>query len=277
MAGGVEAKAQHLMQVSREHYGDLGVPYVEEWYSTMFEPFYVMPTEARFDYAITNLTRVIQRLSVSGGDSSDPVTDSPIDPNEELTKINSVSDELVEWTGDAAETFRDHVKTPFPAKVGSMFNVACVLKGALEAEAAMWRQIDADVHELLDNAIASVESLDDCDPKSGTTAIGIVLAIASIPVTGPAGATVLAALAAGNTIVQGGIEQDTGGNEPMTILPKVKEGVEKIKRDIVDAETLIKDALTGITDWMSGNADKYTFQRGRVGLDNGPGGLGNRR
>lgn len=265
-----------LLRKSREYYGDLGVPYDEAGISSYLDTFRDMPVETDFDSLVQGTADTRARLSyngLAGGDANDPLGDT-VNANVALGGVESVADELDEWRGEAASSFRDNVKIPFRFVVPNMFIAACVIHGAATAQQAVWREANKNVREILENAINAIDSLDDCNPDEFTATVTVIASIASIPVTGGATgfAVALAGVKAANDIAKNGKSFNTGSGEPMNILQNTKAALDQVISEVNDGEDKVRKALDGVTGWMTGSPDQYRLGR-RPTLADHPGGI----
>ncbi len=272
----IQGLVDELMRKSAEYYSAFGgEPYNAEDYRFFFEGFVGMPTESDFDDLVTRTSQGRAQLSYGsyGGDASDPVGGS-VNVNNTLLDIDSVADELDEWRGQAASSFRDNVKTPFPGVVTNMFIAASVIHGAATAEQALWREANDNVEEILTNAINAVDSLDDCNPDEFVSLVKVIGAIGAVAVAGPGGAAIaIAAVSATGEVLDSGKEFGTGGGEPMVILGKTRTALQAVISDLDEGEAKVKAALQGVSSWMRDSESDYRLG-GRPSLADGPGGLG---
>jgi hypothetical protein len=159
-----------------------------------FAPFHELPDPGDFDSPMGDVTAGMEFIC-AGNVSEDPVTQSPMFANPVLGGIDLVGDELVEWRGDAAESFRDNVQTPFPYITQNLFIGSAVLAGAIEAEKALWTAVAADINDAADKALEAARQLGETGGAEASfliTCVGAVVAVALAPVT--AGASVAAAV-----------------------------------------------------------------------------------
>lgn len=267
---------EELLRKARESYNDLGVPYDEEGIRNYLETFNDMPEEGDFSGLVESTGTTRTQLSyngLAGGSASDPLGDS-VNANAALGGVEAVADELDEWRGDAASSFRDNVKIPFRFAVPNMFIAACVIHGAATAQQAVWREANKNVKEILENAINAIDSLDDCNPDEFTAMVTVIASIVSIPVTGGATgfAVALAGVKAANDIAKNGKTFSTGGGEAMNILWNTKDALDQVITEVNDGEKKVKTALEGVTGWMTDSPQQYQLG-GRPTLADHPGGI----
>ncbi|MEO3743485.1 hypothetical protein [Plantactinospora sp. B5E13] len=105
--------------------------------SDMFTPFLNMPDPARFDPLLTHLGETLKILS-SGNTEADPVYRAGVAANDDLLGMNTVGKALQDWRGSAAAAFRQNFVEPFPAVTTNQFALVATLRGAVDAEQAMW-------------------------------------------------------------------------------------------------------------------------------------------
>jgi hypothetical protein len=241
-----------------------------------FAPFEDLPSPSGFDTALSNATQAMEFLC-AGNVSEDPVTKSPMFANPDLGAINLVGDELVEWRGEAAESFRDNVQTPFPYISQNLFIGSAVIAGAIEAEKALWTAVEKDINDVADKAAEAAKQLGDtggAEASFAITCVGAVVAVALAPVTAGAsvGAAVsIAAVAGGFSIASSATSVDWSGDHPDDVANGVQKGVDKIKETISEGEKKIRTALTDLSSALTGQPE--LFKLGATTLDSGPGGL----
>lgn len=241
-----------------------------------FAPFHELPDPGDFDSPMGDVTAGMEFIC-AGNVSEDPVTQSPMFANPVLGGIDLVGDELVEWRGDAAESFRDNVQTPFPYITQNLFIGSAVLAGAIEAEKALWTAVAADINDAADKALEAARQLGETGGAEASfliTCVGAVVAVALAPVT--AGASVaaavsIAAVAGGFSIASSATSVDWSGDHPDDVANGVETAINTIKETITDGETRIQESLQSLNSALTGHPD--LFRLGSADLQNGPGGL----
>ena len=241
-----------------------------------FAPFEDLPSPSAFDTPMSNATQAMEFLC-AGNVSEDPVTRSPMFANPDLGAVNLVGDELVEWRGEAAESFRDNVQTPFPYISQNLFIGSAVIAGAIEAEKALWTAVEKDVNDVADKAVEAAKQLGETGGAEASfliTCAGAVVAVALAPVTAGAsvGAAVsIAAVAGGFSIAGSATSVDWSGDHPDDVANGVDKGIKEIKGLITEGEGRIRTALAELSSALTGHPE--LFKLGATTLDAGPGGL----
>lgn len=240
----------------------------------LFEPWDDMPEPSQFDTAMTSLAAAMTNLS-SGEVDSDPISNTPVSVNMNLLEINSVAGELTEWEGEAMESFRDHVQTPFPGVTKNLYNAAAVLYGAAEAEKAMWEAATNDLNEIADKAISAADKM--CETGSGqasfwitvtASVVGVVLAVPT------AGASV-AAVAGVFAVVGSGVATDWNIDTPEEAVEKMASALQTLQEKLHETESKIQAALDGVNEALAEGGNGYQLLS-PVSLFDGPGGIDGR-
>mgnify|MGYP006197244717 CR=1 FL=1 len=149
-----------------------------------------IPEPSSFDPILTNLEDAMATLSYHAQTSNDPIAQIPRSANPNLGYVESVSDELEEWTGEAMEAYRDNIKTPFPFYVDNLYVACSTIYGAVLAEKALWKSVREDLSDLEDKAVSACEKLDDTGASTGAftlTCVAAVVGVAGAILTAPTG------------------------------------------------------------------------------------------
>ncbi|RYB93172.1 hypothetical protein EUA93_01650 [Nocardioides oleivorans] len=248
------------------------VPRVE----AAFEPWLTVASPGAFDHGMSEALAAMQKLS-SGEVSSDPIGNTPVQPNITLLDIASVGGELTEWRGNAAESFRDNIEVPFPGVMKNYYNAVSVLRGALDAEKAIWTAVENDLEDISSKALSAAQALGDTNGSQAAfalTVVGAVVAVALAPVTAGASvgaAVAISAVAGGFAVAGSAASVDWSGDSPDDIAGGIETGLNRLNEELVTQETKVQEALEGITGWLDGGGRGYEFPT--VDLGTGPGGL----
>lgn len=240
----------------------------------LFEPFSDIPKPDEFDAALKDLSAAMTNLS-SGDVHEDPISQLPVTANVNLLEINSVAGELTEWEGQAMESFRDNVQTPFPGVVKNLYNATAVLYGAVEAEKALWSAAENDLKEIVDKAISAADEM--CETGSGGASFWITVAgsVVAVALAAPTGGASVAAVAGVFAVAGSGVATDWSIDTPEEAVEKMGDALETLKKDIKSAEEKIQKALTGINSLLEAGGKSYELG-GKIDLVDGPGGIDGR-
>jgi len=158
-----------------------------------FQPFSQMPDPAAFAAPIDALHQAVGGLTTTQA-TQDPLNHEMPGTHPEFAQISTASDYLAEWDGDAARAFKQNFLDPFPFHTAAQFNIAAVLRGAVEAERAIWHAARLDVAAIAQEGIEALDRLGDCGKNEWTIGYTVVAAVAFV-----AGAA-LAPLTAGGSL-----------------------------------------------------------------------------
>ncbi|GAB3504953.1 hypothetical protein [Amycolatopsis cihanbeyliensis] len=217
----------------------------------LFEPFTRMPDPASYDGAIESLHAAMEELS-QGAHLVDPINGEAIGGNRDLTAIVDAADELGDWTGMAASNFKTNFLTPFPVVASNQFLILGIMKGAVEADKAVWESAREDIDKIARATLDALENLGGCGKNGFEFALAVATAVASvagIPFTGGASAVVAGVGAAAN--VAGAAAKGAevlakgGGGSAEQIVGSMKTAIEKLTGQIRDKQGQIAKTLTG--------------------------------
>ncbi|MCD4524565.1 hypothetical protein [Nocardioides sp. cx-173] len=240
----------------------------------LFEPWDDMPEPSEFDPAMDSLRLAMANLS-SGEVDSDPISNQPVSVNMNLLEIDSVAGELTEWEGEAMESFRDHVQTPFPGVTKNLYNAAAVLYGAAEAEKAMWEAANNDLNSIADKAISAADKM--CETGSGQASfwITVTASVVGVALAVPTGGASVAAVAGVFAVAGSGIATDWSVDTPEEAVEKIASALETLQEKLLETETKIQAALNGVNAALTEGGNGYQLLS-PVSLFNGPGGIDGR-
>ena len=145
-----------------------------------FRPFSQMPDPAGFAPAIEDLHKAARGLVTVQGPRDPLNQQTMLTPNAELAKITTAGGHLARWNGDAARAFKQNFLDPFPLHTAAQFNVAVILRGAFEAESAVWQAARADVALIAQEGIEALDRIGDCDKNEWTIGFTVTAALAYV-------------------------------------------------------------------------------------------------
>lgn len=229
--------------------------------SGLYDDFLGIPDPSSFASHTDRLLKAMEQLAPSGfstnqNDSSGvPVSSNA---NSTLYQVSSAGDEIDDWTGTAADSFKKHYGDKFIPTISSQFVAAWVMRQALNAEAAIWQTVRDDLDKLSNGAIDKVKHAADCSKEDWTTVLTVAGAVVSVGGAIPSGGASLAgwaAVGAGVTVASTGMtlvgaegkkdELGLSNSPPKQIVKDLKDRLSKIKEYINTHETSIANAIDG--------------------------------
>jgi hypothetical protein len=236
---------------------------------SLFNDFLVLPDPGSFDGPMQSVTACMNALCSQA--FTDPIQGTPHPVNVELKAMTVAGTTLDEWDGLAAKAFMNNFVIPFEDRTENQFTVASILMNALNAEKELWARTRANIDDIAHKAKSALEHYDDCgknDWEIGLSVVGAVVAIASVPVTGGAGAIALAAVASGVDVAStfaGQIEDepknDYSAESVEGVIDKVKQGINDLKAAVQKAEQKVVDAMTNSAGVVSSYATDFVAPR----------------
>jgi hypothetical protein len=180
--------------------------------------------------------------------------------------VGDTSTYLDEWKGDAAIAFKTQFAPAFQDVAVNEFRAVQSLKGALMAEAELWKKGREDVLTLInetDSALDDYEGSRDgaADAAFALAVIGAIVAVAAVPATGGTSAVLYWTMAGSAISVTGAVvsypdepkkELSIKGDSPHDICQSMREAVVDLKIQWINDEDLIRDQLQILTDTMMG-------------------------
>lgn len=187
--------------------------------------------------------------------------------------LQSISTYIDDWTGSAAKNFNDNFVKTFPEKVQSKFHAAYVLRSACQAYQTVWKNGRKDAMEIANKALDAVDGgceLGGGDAAMVMTVVGSVAAVASAVVVGPvsaavvalqvvAGAAQIGAAAAGGD--KKSSEISISGPDPLTIVPKLRYALNKLKTEINKEQEKVFDIMEQNLSTLRDSKDKLVARR----------------
>jgi hypothetical protein len=236
---------------------------------SMFNDFLSLPEPGAFDGPMDSIATCMNALCSEA--FTDPIKGSPHPVNVELKAMTVAGTTLDEWDGLAAKAFMNNFVIPFGDRTENQFTVASILLNALNAEKELWTRARNNIDDIAHKAKSALEHYDDCgknDWEIGLSVVGAVVAIASVPVTGGAGAIALAAVASGVDVAStfaGQIEDepknDYSAESVEGVIDKVKQGINDLKEAIRKAEQKVVDAMNNSAGVVSAYASDFVAPR----------------
>ncbi|WP_067432415.1 hypothetical protein [Nocardioides jensenii] len=226
-----------------------------------FSDFTQMPDPEAFDPAITQMEKVVERLSVTA--TIDPTTEESIPPNGMDGHINSLSDvRLASWKGDAADEFRLYL-AHLGDKTGHQWALAWVLLNALRAEQGIWQRAQVDVDQVAHKALSrlSGEGSGEGGGSAGKV-LNALTTLAGFALPG-LGSTVKVFTATGAVAQLASLLPKEEGlpGDPSHIISDMRDDLRKVKEAVEQKESELHDELTSVAGAVSRKAMEYYLER----------------
>lgn len=238
---------------------------VPDW----FEPFSKLPDPGSFDPAIKALNDVLGALS-STASNTNPVDRQSFQVNDFVETLAPLQEDLRDWTGDAADDFRNNFLVHFASVTANNFKLAAALKSALEAEKVLWEAARRDIDEIAEKTITALDDLHEMSAAEWDimwAVVGAAIGVISIPLTG--GLSVAAAVAAGAAGVMsaGAFAPDDVPSTPFSagessqVIDLMVEAIRKLTRDICTAEAEIAMAVRQANRVLAAHQEQFISRR----------------
>ena len=173
---------------------------------------------------------------------------------------------LDEWKGDAAIAFKTQFAPAFQDVAVHEFRAVQSLKGALMAEAELWKKGREDVLTLLNETDAALDDFEGgrdgaADAAFTLAVVGAIVAVAAVPFTGGTSAALYWTMAGSALAVAGSAVSypnepkktlSIKGDSPHDICQSMREAVVDMRLQWIDDEAFIRDQLHILTDAMQG-------------------------
>lgn len=263
----LSGRAIELWEASCHADGKVIGPHDWDWWhlekeevSVIYDDFLNVPKPEDFSWMTDRLLESMRQLADEafagdGKDSSGNPTNE--NANSTLAQVSTTGDEIQDWTGTAADSFKTNYGDKFEGMVSSQFVAAFVMRHAINAEAAVWQTVREDLDKLSKDAKSTMHHCADSSTSDWTSALSVAAAVVSVAAAVPTGGASLsgwAAVGAGVTVTSTGIglignkgtpedEQKLKNCHPRCILDDLKARLTKLKEYIVTQEEAIATAL----------------------------------
>jgi hypothetical protein len=275
------------VRMSKEGLGDQGPPTIDQVYpgspyygvdyeycrpqfamvSTLFAPFASCPDPAGFPPLIGDLTAALKRLSW-GPDAVDPFNGLSYTANRELNKMAGASSSLEDWTGLAAQEFKETFIDPFPSIERNQFLLTHVLKSTLEAEWAIWVAVRRDIDDIAHKTLAALDHMEDCGRNTWGQSFTVAACLASIAAAPFTGGTSLAlnlvgaaAWVAAASPPPSGPTIEFSGESPQAVIASMSDAINKLTQDIQSQRDRIDRCLNDAQSTLAGDIRDFVFPR----------------
>lgn len=222
-----------------------------------FAPLAEMPTAAQFE-TVLNYGLVAVELLATRAATIDAGR-RLIPGSSDLTKMELVAALLAEWTGGAADEFRDNFLRRFPAIASGQFALAVMLRDASTAHADIWGNAWADAETI---AQATVDALNQLPHKHDKqelvlTVIGAVAGVLGAPVSGTVAVT-WALVAGASATAALGVPEDPppgvlGGDNVDEVIDNMRGAITELINRVIREEDRLAEWLVAVV----GEVDRY--------------------
>lgn len=250
VAPGIDDPILHQGIVEETRRRAAGVP-------ATFEPFTGLPDPAKFDAAIADLGRAMDRLG-TGQDTANPISSGlPFaTANPVLEAIDDVKTDIAEWSGKAAHEFRTNFLRPLPAILKNQFLLVAALRSVLLMEQAMWKAARDDIASIADttyNRLDSLYAYDSDDAVVVLTVTASLIGVAAAAGSGNVG--VLLAFLGGTSSawadivgLGGPVPTQITGRKVTEVIDSMERAVQLLTVKIVETEEKLAQAVMSISD-----------------------------
>lgn len=235
--------------------------------SSLFAPFSSCPDPAQFPPLIQDLDKAVAQLAW-GSNPQDPLSQKPYAANKDLDSMSGASSALEDWTGLAAQEFKEKFIDPFPSIERNHFLLVQVLESTLGAEWAIWVATRHDIDDIAHKTLAALDHMEDCGRNTwgqSFTVAACLAGIAAAPFTGGvslglnlvgAAAWVMAA-----SPPQSGATIEFSGESPAAVVQAMTDAISKLKQEIQSQRSRIDKCLTDAQNLLSGDSKDFVFPR----------------
>jgi hypothetical protein len=239
---------------------------------SIYDDFLDIPAPEDFVSRLDDLSGTLAKLATEGH-TTDPVTGGKTvsGHNANLARVGTSGGYLASWTGNAASTYQSNYADQFIGTASSQFAAASGLLNAINAEAAVWQTVRADLDELSSRAIEYMKHAGDCGGAEWAMGLTIAAAVVAIPVTGGASAIIGPAVAAGLTVTATGISAASGApkvddlkldaGSSDALIESLHKALEREKTHIHEQEQKIRDAMSSSAKTLDANWKTFCLPR----------------
>lgn len=242
---------------------------VASWFADLTELFDTLANLPEPDSILAKGEELRAAMTTLAGRPCDDLSDgTSYDQSDAYRHVSSTSTYLDEWKGDAAIAFKTGFASAIQDVAVNQFRAVQSLKGALMAEAELWKKAREDVLTLLNETDAALDDYEGSRNGAAEAAfalavIGAVVAIAAVPATGGTSAALYWTMAGSALSVTGAVvsypqepkkELTIQGDSPHDICQSMREAIVDMRLQWIDSEAHIRDQLFMLSDAMSGYA-----------------------
>ena len=250
---------------------------VASWFADLddiFEELSQLPDHDRISPKADELKPAMTPLA--GRPCDDLSEGTSYDQDSAYRHVGDTSTYLDEWKGDAAIAFKTQFAPAFQDVAVNEFRAVQSLKGALMAEAELWKKAREDVLTLINETDAALDDYEGARDGAAEAAfilavVGAIVAVAAVPATGGTSAALYWTMAGSAIAVSGAVvslpdepkkELEIKGDSPHDICQSMREAVVDMKIQWINDEAHIRDQLRMLTDTMQGYTQPGTTDPG---------------
>jgi hypothetical protein len=227
-----------------------------------FDP--LISTMETSEQGLANSQQVVSTVSMgTDGKVKQQLANGPTNADfmEYLLTVENARNEIVGWTGDAADNFRNNFLGRIPTVTANQVTMVRALRCAIDTTKLLHEQYRRDIKEVADKSIAVLSfNTGTCHGPSLEVTMGvaagvltIAAGIAALPAGGVAGGLTIGAGVAVTAQVLAGVEQEkeetprvtVGGMTVDEILSSTYDGLTTVRKYLDEGERLICDNLDG--------------------------------
>ena len=240
---------------------------VASWFADLTEIFKELSQLPDPEPIMSKADELKPAMTVLAGRPCDDLSEgTSYDQYEAYRHVGDTATYLDEWKGDAAIAFKANFAPAFQDVSVHEFRAVQSLKGALMAEAELWKQARKDVLQLIAETDAALDDFEGSRDGAAEAAfalavIGAIVAVAAVPATGGTSAALYWTMAGSALAVSGAVvsypsepkkELTIKGDSPHDICQSMREAYYDMKLQWCDHEVLIRDSLQMLSDRMAG-------------------------
>jgi hypothetical protein len=248
----------------------------------LFSPFDDCPKPSHFNPLLTQADIAISMLS-RGELPNEPYNAGiAVNSNLELDDFETVSDFVSDWTGDAAEAFKENFLDHQETYTKNQYLMACMVRNAIATEAGLWRNARDSLMSVGEGAITKFDNHTSAGGNAhGDFMIGI---LGSVVGTALAGFTGVAMIGLAVNVFTTAATTDFEGITAFMIRDEMEDAVQKVRDDLYTEEEKLNRLVNHNFDELIDNRPDYVAELGAWDMvDVPPGeasssnGLGGRR
>jgi hypothetical protein len=248
----------------------------------LFEPFDDCPKPSHFTPLLAQADIAIAKLS-RGELPNEPYNAGiAVNSNKELDDFETVSGYVDDWTGDAAEAFKDNFLDHQETFTKNQYLMACMVRNAIATEAGLWGNARDSLRSVGEGAIDTFDSHTSAGSgASGEFMIGI---LGSVVGTALAGFTGVAMIGLAVNVFTTAATTKFEGVSTFMIRDEMEDAIQKVKDDLYTEESKLNKLIDHNFDQLIDNRPDYVAELGAWEMaDVPPGqassstGLGDRR
>ncbi|GAB3261996.1 hypothetical protein [Kineosporia babensis] len=241
----------------------------------IFTPFVALPDPADFRDAMREIASVAGVINT--GQSSKTDDGNLVLGGTGLAGMADVRSLVEDWSGYASQSFQDNFLSPWPTITANQSAMVLALHGAVEAEATIWKNVRANIVDLVEKAQHAVDAAGECSPEQVALNLTVAASIVSVVATPASGAGALALTFVGEALSIASslpgekkeIKHSVGSQEIVLggslkeIETQVRSAAEALRGEIITAEAAIEAAVNANIAVMTDPANQSRFVSAR--------------